>query len=689
MFATAMMLMFTFHGYTKFTIATLDIMALVLVSFGNLQIPAAVLRIVLALLGGLKVDDHYKGNHGDMKNLVPSLYIFYGMVLGQGILYTIAGILEIFSFIYRRSLARQAEFSGPQGVEYVNSYYAYVFNKCMKGAVLAPDKTSLITFAVDSLNSDSPKKQLSGLKMLHKILKKEIFKTKAISELTTSTKTVACLVNILGWTSERDKDVRLFATKVFAELADNLRIVSVPEAMPLIGSLLDTAHESKERDPLRIDSPEPKQDNLIQQVGGNEQSSTVIKWLKKTAKYCLIPRDEPRNMDEPKPHTFRFWKQSVAKEETSKDQDLLPVLGMLILDKLASFDLENCIEICRDPGLTTKVIEFTSNRPNMTYSNETHKTLLKRSSLKLLCRLAKTKGKIGVTLRQNISEHPFLLSNLVEILDNNDSSHELRELTTELIKNIAMEENIKEEIGHIPVIISRLMDAFLSQSALSRTDSAQLLQMTSGQALAVLATKSANNCLIMLAEPHSFIKELAVMIHGDRYRYVASSLLQNMCVHVRPELGNSDLKEISYILREVLEGIMDAEGTELEVLVGLSSQICNVIPGDFARELEHGQIKERFIKRLVDALNSNMIPTAHCPGIRRVIVEHTICMMECNPEYAGCFKECWMMEALLMVERTPSRAENYRFFSGDAGLMEHSIPLSTLVARAKELMDRE
>ncbi|KAF7007187.1 hypothetical protein CFC21_022147 [Triticum aestivum] len=362
---------------------------------------------------------------------------------------------------------------------------------------------------------------------------------------------------------------------------------------------------------------------------------------------------------------------------------------MLILDKLASFDLDNCIEICRDPGLTTKVIQFTSNRPNMTYSNETHKTLLKRSSLKLLCRLAKTKGKIGVTLRQNISEHPFLLSNLVEILDNNDSSHELRELTTELIKNIAMEEKIKEEIGHIPVIISRLMDAFLSQSALSRTDSAQLLQMTSGQALAVLAMESANNCLIMLAEPHSFIKELTVMIHGDRYRYVASSLLQNMCVHVRPELGNSDLKEISYILREVLEGIMDAEGTELEVLVGLSSQICNVIPGNFARELEHGQIKERFIRRLVDALNSNMRPTAHCPGIRRSIVEHTICMMECNPEYAGCFKECWMMEALLMVERTPSRAEKYRFFSGDAGLMEHSIPLSTLVARAKELMDHE
>ncbi|KAM3383785.1 hypothetical protein ACQJBY_008442 [Aegilops geniculata] len=137
-----------------------------------------------------------------------------------------------------------------------------------------------------------------------------------------------------------------------------------------------------------------------------------------------------------------------------------------------------------------------------------------------------------------------------------------------------------------------------------------------------------------------------------------------------------------------MDGIMDAEGAELEVLVGLSSQLCNVIPEDFVRELEHGQIKEKFIKRLICALNSNMKPTAHCPGIRRVIVEHAIYMMELSPVYASYFKNCRMMEALLMVEHTPSRAEKYRFFLGDAGLVEHNIPLSALVARAKELIGR-
>ncbi|CAM0907102.1 unnamed protein product [Alopecurus aequalis] len=460
--------------------------------------------------------------------------------------------------------------------------------------------------------------------------------------------------------------------------------------MQLIASLLDNVHVRKTKDPLLdIASPEPKQDNPIQQVSRSEHTSPMLKWLKHMAMYCFIPREEPTNMDGQKPRILRFWKFSVSEEESSTDMDLLPVLGMLILDKIASFDLESCIEIYRETGLISKIIEFTAKRIDMTNINETHQALLKASSLKLLRRLSSTKGKLGVTLRQKILEHPFILKNLAEILDDTGSSQELRELTAELLRNLAMDGN-REEISHIRVIISRLMHEFLSRSEPSSTNSDQFLRMIAGQALAVLAIESANNCLAMLAEPgYAFIEELTVMIHVDRYRYVASSLLRNMCMHARAEFGNSDLKEVSYILREVLEGIMDAEGVELEILVGLSSQICKLIPEDFARELEVGQIKERFIKRLVNALNSNMIPDAHCPGIRRVIVEHVISLIECNPSCASCFHKYWMMEALLMVEHTPTRVENYRFYSGDAGLMKQSIPISALVSRAKQLMSRE
>ncbi|KAM3383782.1 hypothetical protein ACQJBY_008439 [Aegilops geniculata] len=702
MLAAVAMFVFTFEGDIRIVIfMSLILLGLVKMLFGNLQFPAAVLRIVLALIRLTRQDYYGHDEHvdqtilGDKTNLVPSLNIFYGMVLGQGILYIVACILDLFSWILLRCLARRARFRGPGALEYVNLYYAYAFEKCMEGAVFARNKISLIAFAMDSLKSDSPKMQLYGLHMLHIFLKNEPIKAKAISKIATSTKTLTLLFNMLGWTSEGDTDIRSFAAKVVAELAGSLRVVSVPGAMQLIASLLDTVDLQKAKDPLLdIGSLEAKQDAPIQQVAMDEQRLPMLKWLKQMAVYCLIPREEPSNMDGENSCTLRCWKQItkcwyIPEEEPSTEQDLLPVLGMLILDTLASFDIENCIEINRATGLISKIIDFTSNRADMTNISETDQALLKGSSLKLLRRLASTQGKFGVTLRQEISEHPFLLSNLAAILEDSGSSQELRGLTAEILRNISMDANTGNEIGKNRLIISRLMHAFLNREAASSTYSDKLRKVA-GQALAVLAMGSAINCSVMLAEPgYVFIKELTFMIHGDMYRYVAASLLRSMCIHAQPKLGNSELKEISYILREVLEGIMDAEGAELEVLVGLSSQICNAIPGDFVRELEHGQIKERFIDKLVCALNSNMTPTARCPGIRRMIVEHAINIMECNPSYTDCFNKCWMMEALLRVEHTPSRAEMYRFFMGDAGLMEHSVPLSALVARAKELMDRE
>ncbi|XP_051214011.1 uncharacterized protein [Lolium perenne] len=636
MFATIGMLVSTFDGSAKFTMLIIDVMVLMIVSLGNFQIPAAVLRITLAAYGIHKAKDQYsdhayKGDLGENTNLMSSLYIFYAMVVGQGILYIIASILEIFSFILRRSLVGNAGFRGTLGVECVNLYYEDAFEKCMNGTVLAPEKTSLVRFAMDSLKSDSPKKQLYGLKMLHNFLKKEQLKTKAISELTTCMKTMTCLINMLGWTSEGHKDIRSFAAKVTAEIADSLSVIHVPREMQLIASLLET-NVRKIKDPLLdICSPKRLQDsNPIQQISRSELTSPMLKWLKQMAVYCLIPREDPTNMDEQKPRILRCWKRSFLEEEPSTDTDILPVVGMLILNKLARFDLESCTEIYRATGLISKIIEFTTKRTDIANINETHQALLKGSSLKLLRSLSSTEGKLGVALRQQILEHPFILSNLAEILDDNGSSQELRELTAELLRNLARDGN-REEISHIRVIISRLMHAFLSQSAPSSKDSDHLLRMIAGQALAVLAIESANNCLAMLAEPgYAFIKELTVMIQGDRYRYIASSLLRNMCLHARAKFGKSDLKEVSYILREVMEGIMDVEGTELEILVGLSSQICKVIPEDFARELEHGQIKERFTERLVNALNSNMIPAAHCPGIRRAIIEHAISMVLCG-----------------------------------------------------------
>ncbi|KAG8093084.1 hypothetical protein GUJ93_ZPchr0012g20925 [Zizania palustris] len=689
----------------RLTLIEFQFVALSLVSLGNFQIPAAVLRVVLASIRlhtqNYTANDGKDNNNKDPsseKNLKTSMNIFYGIVLVQGILYIIACLVELFSSIPRRRLIRRVGFRGQLGVEYVNRYYAYALEKCMQGPMLAPTRISLVNFATDSIDSDSSKNRLYGVQVLHSLLKKDQLRTITISKLTTSTKTIATLFSMLAWTSHGDAETRLFAAKVTAELAGSLRIVHIPGAMQLVASLLDTddyhLHKTRQHFLLIDIQDAQEQCSTIQQ---GEHNSSLLQYWKRMAIYCFIPADEPSTKDKQSCCLHTCWKRmtklwSIPGEEPPSDKDCLPMQGLLILERLANFDAENCMEICKATSLITKVIDFTSYKNYQTsVRNEAQQVILAGLSLRMLRRLATTKGKPGVTLRQRILEHPFILSNLAEILGDRDSSHELKELAAEILKHLAMDRNASENIGRIRVIISSLMHEFLSRGgASSNTDSTHLLRKIAGQALAMLAMESVNNCLVMLMEPgYVFIRELTTMIHGDKYKYTAASLLVNMCEHARHKLSNSDLNDLCHTLREVLEGIMDAEGAELEVLISLSSQICRAIPEDFARELDHGQIKERFVERLVTVLHANMRPCAHCPSIRRVIVEHTIHLIECNSRYAKDFDKYRMVEALSMMERTPSMAENYRLLSGDAGFMEHRTPLYTLVARAKELMNRE
>ncbi|CAL5084403.1 unnamed protein product [Urochloa decumbens] len=669
----------------------LEVSATAIVSLGNLQIPAAILRVVLALMR-LIPHDYYGDNvtqidtsdprNGGKINLAPSLDIFYGMVLGQGILYSVACILELFSVIPRRSLARRGGFGGRWGVDCVNLYYAYAFEKYMQGDVLAPKNISLNNFAVDSLNSDTPKMQFHGIRIMHSLLQQQPTRRWFIMKLNASMETMARLTNMLDWTSPEDATVRLFAAKVTAELATSIRVVTIPGTIQVVSALLDYGSQQKRGNPLldtkvgdekihdsilNVDEnqEEETQDRSTEQVGTDEQKSWILKCCQRISMVWSIPQEEPLT-----------------------EQDLLPALGMLILDGLASCDQGNCVEISRASSLIPKIIAFTScTKSGTTYTDAQRKVLVK-SSLKLLHRLTSVEGAIGITLRHEVSKSPFLLRNLAEILKDGMSSQEVRTLVVGITRNLAIEENARQVVGRVQVIITWLMQAFLGPDRPSSTDADQLLREVAGQALAMLAIDNVNNCFAMLGEiGHEFIKILTSMIHIERYRCVAASLLRNICQHARLKLKEPDLKELSYCLRQALEIILDADGAELEIFIGLSSQICKVIPEDFARELEDGRIKDRFVKRLVDALNSYMEPSAHCPGIRRVILEQAINMMEYDSSYASYFVNCRMAEALSMVEETASEAENYSLFLGDVGLMEaRDETLSSLVARAKQLL---
>uniref|UniRef100_J3MNL6 Armadillo repeat-containing domain-containing protein n=1 Tax=Oryza brachyantha TaxID=4533 RepID=J3MNL6_ORYBR len=139
-------------------------------------------------------------------------------------------------------------------------------------------------------------------------------------------------------------------------------------------------------------------------------------------------------------------------------------------------------------------------------------------------------------------------------LGDNDSTQELRKLVAGILRNLDIDKDTRQEIGHMQVLITRLIKAFRNSDRTSSTDVDCLMPKVAGQALAMLALENVHSCLVMLKEPE-FINELKKMIVNpdDKYIYGAASLLCNLCAHAQPEQMESDLKELPRILQKLFK----------------------------------------------------------------------------------------------------------------------------------------
>nr|CAB3455167.1 unnamed protein product [Digitaria exilis] len=363
----------------KVFIFVVELCAIAVLSLGNLQIPAAIVRVVLALLR-LVPHDYYGDNitkidtsidkNWSKINLAPSLNIFYGMVLGQGVLYSVACILEIFSFIPRRYLARRGGFGGRWGLESVNLYYAYAFEKYLHGDVLAPKNISLNNFAIDSLNSDTPKMQFTGIRIMHSLLQKHTTRRRIFLKANASTETMTRLINMLDWTSPEDTTVRLFAAKVTAELSTRIRVVTIPGTVQVVSALLGYSNNQQRKGNPLLDTNFASENVHDSILNVDENQEERLDAVPDTVSLLEFPQDRSTlHVVTTKLKSWiskcfqwisKFW--SVPQDEPLTEQDLLPALGMSILNGLAGCDQGNCAEISRESGLIPKIIGFTSCR---------------------------------------------------------------------------------------------------------------------------------------------------------------------------------------------------------------------------------------------------------------------------------------------------------------------------------------
>ncbi|WVZ69684.1 hypothetical protein U9M48_018432 [Paspalum notatum var. saurae] len=539
--------------------------------------------------------------------MVPSIAVFYVLALCQGSLYIIACILWLFSFFPIRWLANQSGFSSRWGARTVNLYYQCAYTEHMEIGVFSSGKTlNLVTFAMESLTSSSPEMQLVGVRVLDSFLEQKKSNEELISVITSSKEAVSTLIGMLDWTPRQDRSIRLFAARVTTKIAGNLSIAKVPGIVKSVSSLLDVKNQLPMQELLDSAPMQQSWTQTSSVSGGNASNQGADAqsvdgegnngWHHMIC--CYWRRIKER------------WSWSTLEEPTLTHQDSLPVLGMVILEKLAR-DLDNCAEIFKATNVISKAIGLISYANNRETINIVQLNALIYSSLDFMRRLAITGERIGVALWQELWNHPLLLNNLAGVLEDARSSPQLWEPAMDIIAKLSLDKEAGLEIGRIQLITGRLLHAFLVRGGLTNMHYDPSLRKVSGEALANPTLWGTANCLAILEEPgYQVIKDLKDMLSDDVHRCVAACLLSNLCAHCSVKLSHLDASEnLSSALTIVMEHIMTAEGKQLQSLISLASEIGDLIREEFVGELEsQTNSGAELVQKLICALNSNKIP---------------------------------------------------------------------------------
>ncbi|CAL4996680.1 unnamed protein product [Urochloa decumbens] len=310
-------------------------------------------------------------------------------------------------------------------------------------------------------------------------------------------------------------------------------------------------------------------------------------------------------------------------------------------------------------------------------------------SLMFVRRLAINGGKISTRFRKELSESPFFLDSLENILNLEDCREELWEPVMDIIAVLALNKDARQEIGSIQSIFPKLIRAFLMPEDYS-------LRMAAGKALANLTIMSTDNCwAILLADPeHEFIKNLVSMLEDKYCVHVAADLLHNLCANSREKLMEKKFGANVHLessLQKVMGMIRTKDGKELEAALCVASQISDVIPEYFAKTLDtdtDAEAAAELVQKLVDTLKSNREPRLEYPRIRRVLIEMIISILNSclRTRYKEIFREKGAKEALDMVKGTPSRLEKYRVFLDGEGVVMEDLHMRDRVDKAKGLI---
>ncbi|KAK9079960.1 hypothetical protein SSX86_001635 [Deinandra increscens subsp. villosa] len=608
-----------------------------------LQLASATACVVLSLIK--LVNRNYgeieKGDT-DKRNRKSALTIFYALALAEALLFLLEKAYWEWKVMYKKLLDRVSDECelGPVGMLSVRRFFYDAYSRCVNGSIFDGLKMDLVSFSMELLDSDSSDEQLIGIRILEKFTKNPRFSEDTLQKIGITITVVDRLVEMLNWKDPQEEEIRKSAAEILAKLAgkkqNSLRVAGIPGAMESISSLLHIHR-------VTADCGE------------------------------MISRKE---------------------FVTSSDRDgygywVFNELGLQILKKLAR-DHDNCGKIGNTKGLLAKIIDFTHAGERLLKDERVAESqiLIVKRSLQVVKMLVSTTGSTGRQLRAEISEVVFTVSYIRDILRYGEKHQTLQKLGIEILTSLALEADATERIGGTGGVLKELLNIWF------KAQNQNHVRIAAGEALAMLAFESANNCNRILKL--KVVEKLVDALADPLLRINSARILRNLCIYSsssssRPECFQQ-LRGVISAAPTVLMEIMTGEEIKVqEVMVGVAAHVFKYMTSEEASGMfKRAGIQEAHLAmRLVQILRKYPQPQTKIPRIRRYVAEMVIWMMNDSPTNIHIFKSLGLKQELEGITDTTSEVESFNVFSGAIGLSRYKASIHSLVETAMNMLTHD
>eukprot|EP00253_Pinus_taeda_P007930 PITA_07930 len=609
-----------------------------------LQLLSASTCVVLSL-DRLARQDYGVVSGSDKKNRRSALNIFYGLSLAEALLFLLEKAYWQWKIIAGKLLTEVNEEYGFDTSEFhtVRRFFYDVYSQCVNGSVFGGLKMDFVTYSMELLQSSGGHGQIMGARVLSALANNDRFAEETLRAIGRMSDVVERLIEMLNWKNHHEQEIRRAAAEIICKLV------------------------RKDRNCIRVAA-----------IAGSTESIASLLY-------------DTKQIEREKNHHKHY--------SDEYNYSAFSMLGLRTLKNLAR-DQDNCAKIGSSKDLLPKIIGLTEINPN----TPEFEIKIVKLALQLLRMLASSTGLTGKILRKEIREIVFSVSNLRDILQYKETSRDgLQILAIDTLTNLALDDEGRESIGSTGGVLRNLFSVFFTErnvlNGAREDETTTKLVKNAGEALDLLAVESKHNCRrmlwIKLQDPSKseskLIVKLISVLEDSVQGVLAARILRNLCAHT--ETDYVELREVTAAAAQVVKFVMEKQGEHQEAALGLAAQIFKfMIRSDFNRLLEEprGVTKKSLISKLVEVFQSHPRPAKEVPNIRRFGIELLINIMQMERDAIlsdmSMEMRAEIQGALEGVMETTSEIENYSTFSGSVGLSRHSIPISSLVGSAMELL---